>query len=191
MIVRNEVDIGIAAFYVTEARAQIVDLSVIFDLAEYEIDFVVQQFYSILPCSNSLLSYLLSVSFLLSQLFASFFFLSYSLALFSCKSKSKHYQSRVFQLLSIERFQSIFLSLLLIALCACFVVAPALSLPICLLLIFYFFLFLSLSLYFFHLHLFFTFFVSSSFSNFYHLCCFKIIYLFLETSFLSTFLKYQ
>ena len=72
MIVRNEVDIGIAAFYVTEARAQIVDLSVIFDLAEYEIDFVVQQFYSILPCSNSLLSYLLSVSFLLSLFFLTF-----------------------------------------------------------------------------------------------------------------------
>ena len=82
MIVRNEVDIGIAAFYVTEARAQIVDLSVIFDLAEYEIDFVVQQFYSILPCSNSLLSYLLSVSFLLSLFFLTLlvvciFFLSF------------------------------------------------------------------------------------------------------------------
>merc|ERR1711931_144593 len=34
MIFRNEVDIGIAAFYVTEERSQIVDLSVIFDLAE-------------------------------------------------------------------------------------------------------------------------------------------------------------
>ena len=35
MIYRNEVDIGLAAFYVTAERAQIVDLSVIFDVAEY------------------------------------------------------------------------------------------------------------------------------------------------------------
>lgn len=39
MIFRNEVDIGIAAFYVTEERSQIVDLSVIFDLAEYNFFF--------------------------------------------------------------------------------------------------------------------------------------------------------
>ena len=36
MITRGEVDIGLAAFYLTEARAQIVDLSIVFDQAEWE-----------------------------------------------------------------------------------------------------------------------------------------------------------
>ena len=35
MITRGEVDIGLAAFYLTEARAQIVDLSIVFDQAEW------------------------------------------------------------------------------------------------------------------------------------------------------------
>ena len=34
MITRGEVDIGLAAFYLTEDRAQIVDLSIVFDQAE-------------------------------------------------------------------------------------------------------------------------------------------------------------
>ena len=36
MITRGEVDIGLAAFYLTEDRAKIVDLSVVFDQAEWE-----------------------------------------------------------------------------------------------------------------------------------------------------------
>ena len=34
MITRGEVDIGLAAFYLTEDRAQVVDLSIVFDQAE-------------------------------------------------------------------------------------------------------------------------------------------------------------